>query len=97
MPKNDEKLKALDDMILQTDQLKSMILAELGVLTDSFNGMVQKMGGSDPKVMENALQSLNSFLKSSSNMMNALTKQIKEITNNAMKTKTMLDQVARMA
>lgn len=96
MPKEDEKVKELDDLFLQCEQLKDMILVELGKLGESLNGMVQKMGGNDPAKFKTSLGSLKSFLQSSSSMMGSLDSQVKQITNDITKLKTFMDQVGMM-
>ncbi|MHA1822068.1 MAG: hypothetical protein ACTSU2_02160 [Promethearchaeota archaeon] len=96
MAEEDEKLKDLDEKILQADQLKSLILGEITKLNESLSAKVKGMGVDDPQAITAALNSLKTFLQSSTNMMSSLSNQIKSLTSEIMKVKTMLDQVGRL-
>ncbi|MHA1395519.1 MAG: hypothetical protein ACTSRZ_18615 [Promethearchaeota archaeon] len=97
MPKTDEeKMKLLDEDVLQTEQLKDLIISELSRMTEGLHEKVKNLGVLDPKKFQSSLESLKSFLESSTNIMTNLDDQIKEIIRNITKTKTMLDQIGYM-
>jgi len=93
---DEEKLKIIDDNILQTEQLKDLIISELSKMTEGIHERTKNIDSLEPKKFESALDSLKSFLESSINIMSSLDEQIKEIIRIATKTKTLLDQIAYM-
>ncbi len=98
MPKKDdqsEKMKILDDIFLQTEQLKDLIISETRKLNSVMEESVKTVASSDPKVLNNTINSLKSFLQSSSSMMSSLNQQVKEITSDVSKLKVMMDQVGK--
>lgn len=96
MSMSDERVELLDEKLMQADQLKNMVMNEVGKVGESLEATVKKMGGLDPVKFKKSIKSMKSFLKSSNDMMNTVNEQVKQLTKDITKLKTMMDQVGMM-
>jgi len=89
---NEKKLAVLDEMILQADQLKSGIVAELQQIDETVNQLLNQYKASQGQGLESTLNSFKSFLQSTNNTMSSMLNEIKNVAGNATKIQILLKQ-----
>ena len=90
----EKKLAVLDDMILQADQLKSGIVAELQQIDETVNALLKQYQASQGQGLDSALNSFKSFLQSTNNTMASMLNDIRTVASNATKIQIMLKRAA---
>jgi len=93
MSDTDKKIAVLDEMILQAEQLKGGIVAELQQIDEVINDCLKQYNASQGNNLESPLNSFKSFLQSTNNTMATMTNDVKTILANATKIQLMFNQV----